>query len=57
MILPKYLHGKEFLFLRRLILEIEGDQMSAKLFVILLILWIQDEEYKVKPNKGNHESQ
>ena len=57
MIFLKYLHGKELLFLRALILEIEGDQMSAKLFVILLILWVQDEEDEVKPNKGDHESQ
>ena len=47
-----YLHGKELLLLSGLILEIERDKVSAKLFVILLILWIQDEEDKVKPVKG-----
>ena len=55
MILLKYLHGEELLLLCRLILEIEGDQMPAKLFVILLVLWVQDEEDKVKPNNGDRE--
>ena len=60
MILPRYLHREELLFLSGLILEIKGDEMPAQLFVILLILWIQDEEDEVKPIKGivrAHDSQ
>ena len=49
MILLRYLHREELLLLSRLILEIEGDQMSAKFLVILLILWVEDKEDKVKP--------
>ena len=56
MILPRYLHREELLFLSGLILEIKGDEMPAQLFVILLILWIQDEEDEVKPIKGDRES-